>query len=244
MNVLIVEDNPISSKVLEHALETHGYVTLTAGDGEQALEHLEFHPEIQLIITDLVMPKTNGIELVRKIKERPEWSDIPILVCTGTVHEQTLCRIADLGCKYYVVKPIREALLLQTVKEAVSKQRLVLRDPNQLRSEMGMDSQVFLAILDEFSRVIKDKITRFERQIEEAPDTPLDLQDLLEGATFFGAERVTDVMNRLIEDGKKPEVTRSTYPLLLRELKALHHTFTAFSSTNTSCFFTDATALG
>ena len=38
MNVLIVEDNPISSKVLEHALETHGYGTLTARDGEQALE--------------------------------------------------------------------------------------------------------------------------------------------------------------------------------------------------------------
>ena len=83
MNVLIVEDNPISATVLEHTLDKHGYETITAHDGEQALTYLESHPEIELVITDLMMPKTDGVELVRRIKERDEWNTIPILVCTS-----------------------------------------------------------------------------------------------------------------------------------------------------------------
>ena len=57
---------PISSRVLEHTLDKHGYETLTARDGEQALEHLESHPEIEIVITDIMMPKTDGVELVGK----------------------------------------------------------------------------------------------------------------------------------------------------------------------------------
>src|SRR5262245_37534452 len=83
MNVLIVEDNAISATVLEHTLDKHGYETLTASDGDEALSFLESHPEIELVITDLVMPKTDGVELVSKIKERAEWNSIPILVCTS-----------------------------------------------------------------------------------------------------------------------------------------------------------------
>src|SRR5258707_14599912 len=106
MNILIVEDNPISATVIEHTLDKHGYETLTAHDGGEALGYLESHPEIELIITDLVMPNTDGVELVRRIKERKEWNAIPILVCTSMRPENANERLAGQDCKF-VLKPIK-----------------------------------------------------------------------------------------------------------------------------------------
>ena len=231
MNVLIVEDNPISAKVLEHTLDKHGYETLTALDGEQALEYLESHPEIELVITDLVMPKTDGFELVRRMKERPEWSELPILVCTSHNPANVNNRRPTEGLKY-VLKPIRAESLLQKVKEALALKRKVLQDPENTMTLIGLDLQAFLEIVDEFSKIVGDKIPRLERQIKDALDAPLDLEDLVEGAKLLRAERVTDILSRLSATSAKtnPELTRSTYPVLLRELKATQHYLTLYAS--------------
>jgi CheY-like chemotaxis protein len=231
MNVLIVEDNPISAKVLEHTLDKYGYETLTAHDGDQALEYLESHPEIQLLITDIMMPKTNGVELVRKIKERYEWSELPILVCTSLKATSINNAIPMQGWKY-LFKPIKADSLMQMVKEAISQQRAVLQKPDQTMAQIGMDSQAFLEILDEFLKVVKDKIALLEERIKQQSDDPLDLQHLMEGAKLVRADRVTDVLERLnrVGAGTKRESIHSMYPLLLRELKSMQHYLTLYCS--------------
>ncbi len=104
--------------------------TLTAHDGDQALELLESHPEIELLITDIMMPKTNGVELVRKIKQRYEWNELPILVCTSLKPTSINNAIPMQGWKY-LFKPIKADSLIRMVKEAVSQQRAVLQNPDQ-----------------------------------------------------------------------------------------------------------------
>jgi CheY-like chemotaxis protein len=231
MNVLIVEDNPISAKVLEHTLDKYGYETLTAHDGDQALEYLESHPEIQLLITDIMMPKTNGVELIRKIKERHEWSELPILVCTSLKPTSINNAIPMQGWKY-LFKPIKADSLMQMVKEAISQQRAVLQNPDQTMAQIGMDSQAFLEILDEFLKIVKDKIALLEERVKQQSDDPVDLQDLLEGANLVRADRVADVLERLnrVGTGTKRESIHSMYPLLLRELKSMQHYLTLYSS--------------
>ncbi len=231
MNVLIVEDNPISAMVLEHTLDKYGYETLTAHDGDQALEYLESHPEIQLLITDIVMPKTNGIELVRKIKERQEWSELPILICTSLKPASINNAIPMQGWKY-LFKPIKADSLMQMVKEAISQQRPVLQNPDQTMAQIGMDSLAFIEILDEFLKVVKDKIALLEERIKQQSDEPVDLQHLIEGAKLVRADRVIDVIERLNRVGveTKRESIRSVSPLLLRELKSVQHCLTTYSS--------------
>src|SRR3989304_8363779 len=231
MNVLIVEDNPISAKVLEHPLDKYGYDTLTAHDGDQALEFLESHPEIELLITDIMMPKTNGVELVRKIKERQEGTELPILVATPLKPTSINNAIPMQGWKY-LFKPIKADSLIRMVKEAISQQRAVLQSPDQTMAEIGMDSQAFLEILDEFLKVVKDKIALLEERIKQPSDAPLDLQHLMESAKLVRADRVIDVIERLnrVADGTKRESIRSMYPLLLRELKAMQHYLTLYAS--------------
>ena len=209
MNVLIVEDNPISSKVLEHTLDRHGYETVTAHDGDQALECLESRPDIELVITDIMMPKTDGVELVRKIRERPEWTDIPVLVCTSVKPAFVSKMIPAQGWKY-IFKPIRADSLIPKVKEAFAQRKPALQNPDQTMSQIGMDSEAFFEVVDEFSKVVKEKIGLLEKHIKEESEETIDLQDLSEGATLLRAERVTDILNRLNQTSaaKNPEVTR------------------------------------
>jgi CheY-like chemotaxis protein len=231
MNVLIVEDNPISSRVLEHALDQYGYETHSAKDGEQALECLDAHPEIQLVITDIVMPNTDGFELIRRIKDRPEYNEIPILVCTSQSPASVNSRLPMEGWKY-VFKPIRAESLMQKVREVVSQQRPVMQNPDHTMSQIGMDSQAFLEILDEFLKLVKDKVVVLEENVKQQSNDPVDLQDLMEGAKLLRADRVTDILDKLnrCPPLRRPEMIHASYPLLLRELKAMQHYLTLYSA--------------
>jgi CheY-like chemotaxis protein len=231
MKILIVEDNPISATVLEHTLDKHGYETLTAHDGEEALGHLESHPEIELIITDLLMPNTDGVELVRRIKERDEWNAIPILVCTSMRPENANQRLNGHGWKY-ILKPIKAESLIQKVNEAIAHQTKVLQDPAITMSQIGIDPEAFAEVVDKFSETVNEKIIRLEQQADKVSADAVDLKDLLEGAKLVRAERLTEVLTSLENnwDGRHQEIVRSTAPLLLRELKAMQYHLNLYSS--------------
>jgi CheY-like chemotaxis protein len=231
MNVLIVEDNAISATVLEHTLDKHGYETLTANDGDQALSYLEAHPEIDLVITDLVMPKVDGIELVRKIKERVEWSAIPILVCTSMRPENANQRLNGGGWNY-VLKPIKVDALIQKVSEAFAQQRKVLQDPELTMAQIGIDARAFAEVVDKFSETVDRTLTRLEQQSEIGSPEEVDLKDLLEGAKLVRAERLTDLLTRIehCPSGRKQEMIRTICPSLLRELKAMQYQLKIYTS--------------
>ena len=231
MNVLIVEDNAISATVLEHTLDKYGYETLRANDGNQALAYLESHPEIDLVITDLVMPKIDGIELVRKIKERVEWNAIPILVCTSMRPENANQRLNGGGWNY-VLKPIKVDTLIQKVNEAFAQQRKVLQDPGLTMAQIGIDSAAFAEVVDKFSETVDRTLTSLEQQGEGGTPEAVDLRDLLEGAKLVRAERLVDLLTRIehCPAGRKQEMLRSSYPSLLRELKAMQYQLKVYTS--------------
>src|SRR5438552_12426628 len=83
--VLVVDDEPQITRVLRTVLTSQGYLVRTAAEGESALSSLhEWHPE--LVITDLYMPRMDGIELCRKIREV---SNVPIIVLSVRGEERT-----------------------------------------------------------------------------------------------------------------------------------------------------------
>jgi CheY-like chemotaxis protein len=231
MNVLIVEDNPISATVLEHTLDKHGYETITAHDGEQALTYLESHPEIELVITDLMMPKTDGVELVRRIKERDEWNTIPILVCTSMRPENANHRLTGQGWKFGL-KPIKADSLIQKVNEVFAQKRKVLQDTDITMAQIGIDSSAFAEVVEKFSETVNETVIRLERHAEDAAQEPPDLKDLLEGAKLVRAERLMDILTslELCPGGRKREMIGPTVPVLLRELKAMQYHLKLFIS--------------
>lgn len=225
MSILIVEDNPVSAKIIEFNLQKHGYQTSIAQTGGEALECLESTPEIRLIITDIMMPEMDGLELLKKIKEHSEWKGIPIIMCTCLSDVETVKKAGEAGCRHYVLKPIKAVHLLEKVREALEDEKPVLKEKNRVMSELGLDAGSYEGAAEAFATLVDDMILLLEKQIEgeSISGISIDLSNLSEGAFLMGAERVKRVLDKVAthNEGVELEVECPEYNLLLRELKIL-----------------------
>jgi two-component system phosphate regulon response regulator PhoB len=104
ISILIVDDEPRIRLALEYNLSKDGFEVITAEDGFQGLE-LAREKRPDLILLDWMMPEMNGIEVLRKLKERKETKNIPVFMCTakGTVGD--VDRGTSAGADYYITKP-------------------------------------------------------------------------------------------------------------------------------------------
>ncbi len=113
--VLIVEDNELNMKLFHDLLEAHGYNTLQARTGHEALELArEHHPD--LVLMDIQLPEVSGLEVTRWIKEDDDLSDIPIIAVTAFAMKGDEERIRAGGCEDYLAKPISVSSFIEKVK--------------------------------------------------------------------------------------------------------------------------------
>jgi two-component system, OmpR family, KDP operon response regulator KdpE len=113
-NVLIVDDDPAILKLLSMNLKARGYDIFTANDGEESLEAVQKN-FIDLIILDLMMPKIDGVEVCRRIRE---WSDVPIIILSARGDENDKVKCLELGADDYLTKPFGIAELMARIKTA------------------------------------------------------------------------------------------------------------------------------
>jgi CheY-like chemotaxis protein len=103
--IMIVDDYAPTHRLMSFVLEQHGYTVITAIDGEQALSRLYTHT-VDLVVTDLTMPRMDGIELVRAIRADERYTRLPIIMITGTVKEQDEVKAAGVGVNAFLTKPV------------------------------------------------------------------------------------------------------------------------------------------
>ncbi len=116
--LLLVDADPRSVRVLEVSLKKAGYSVTTATDGLDALVKIEsLTPD--LILSDTRLPKLDGYALVRKLKDRPEWSAIPVVFLTSQKSIEDKIRGLELGVEDYLTKPI-------FVRELIARVNLLL----------------------------------------------------------------------------------------------------------------------
>lgn len=108
--ILVVDDQPSFHYLVKDYLTTAGYEVVSAETAETALEALALHP-CHLILSDLVMPETGGIELMHQVQER--WPDLPFILVTGHGSIENAVAAMKEGAKDYLLKPLnRDELLL------------------------------------------------------------------------------------------------------------------------------------
>ncbi len=112
MKILIVEDEISISEVVAAYLERENYETVCATDGEQAL-NLFFHDSFNLVILDLMLPKLNGIEVCKHIRQK---SDVPIIMLTAKNSESDVVAGLDAGANDYVAKPFSPRVLMARIR--------------------------------------------------------------------------------------------------------------------------------
>src|SRR5438477_3425754 len=115
--VLVVDDEPQITRVLRTVLTSQGYQVQTAGEGQAALSNFnEWHPE--LVITDLFMPRMDGLELCKRIRAV---SSVPIIVLSVKGEERAKVEALDSGADDYVTKPFGIDELMARVRAALRR---------------------------------------------------------------------------------------------------------------------------
>lgn len=120
--ILIVEDNPQSMRVALMTLRPHGYTLLQATDGEEALA-VASRDKPALIIMDLQLPKVDGLEATRRLRQMPDFSGIPIIAVTAHAMKGDEERVLEAGCDAYLPKPINTRELARVVAEMLLKRK-------------------------------------------------------------------------------------------------------------------------
>src|SRR4051812_14256618 len=103
--VLLVEDAPFLRYAFGRLLRLHGFEVVEANDGREALDRLaESRP--QLVLTDLMMPVMDGIELIRRLRDDPQTADIPVVAITANATEEVEHQARQAGAVDFITKPI------------------------------------------------------------------------------------------------------------------------------------------
>lgn len=112
--ILIVEDNPPNMRLMEMTLRAKGYTLLRATDGEEALD-MAIKNKPVLIIMDIQLPKVNGLEVTKRLRQMPDFNHIPIIAVTAYAMRGDEERIIKAGCDAYLSKPINTHQLAEIV---------------------------------------------------------------------------------------------------------------------------------
>lgn len=113
--ILIADDDRGVVELLAHALSSSGYHVLTAGDGQEAIE-VAIREEPDLVVLDVGMPKADGYEVTRALRERSATRETPIIMLTGHRGEELAAKGFEVGVDDYLLKPVALAQVLARVQ--------------------------------------------------------------------------------------------------------------------------------
>ena len=116
--ILVVDDNETNRDILATRLEAHGYQTLQAADGEEALRGVAQHrPDVVLLV--VMMPNLDGLEACRRLKSDRAVAFTPVILVTAKATTQDIVAGLDAGADEYLTKPVDQAALVARVRSAL-----------------------------------------------------------------------------------------------------------------------------
>ena len=114
--ILIVEDNPQNMRLIEMTLQAKGYTLFKASNGEEAMD-IATTERPDLIIMDIQLPKTSGLEVTRRLRQLPAFSHTPIIALTAYAMKGDKEKFIESGCDAYLSKPINTRELPKVISE-------------------------------------------------------------------------------------------------------------------------------
>jgi signal transduction histidine kinase/DNA-binding response OmpR family regulator/CHASE3 domain sensor protein len=118
--ILVADDDIRNIYVLSEALGSKGAKIITANNGKEAVENLQEHSDIGVILMDIMMPVMDGYEATKIIKSNAKTKDIPIIAVTAKAMPEDRIKAIEAGCDDYISKPLKMDVLLGIVKSWIS----------------------------------------------------------------------------------------------------------------------------
>ena len=193
--ILVVDDDPQIVRLVRSYLEQAGYMVLTAGDGEAAL-HMLRRERPDLVILDLMLPKRDGWDVTRWLREQETLAATPLLMLTARIADEDKLLGLELGADYYLTTPFNP-------REVVARARAILRRAAgapaaaHILQSGGLRLDVDAHSLQVDGRPVELTPTEFAllRALLEAPNHAFTRAELIEqalGYTYAGFERTLD----------------------------------------------------
>jgi two-component system, OmpR family, alkaline phosphatase synthesis response regulator PhoP len=135
IKILLVDNENDIVEFLQYNLEKEGFEVIPAFDGIEALEKIKQKPD--LIILDIMMPKLDGFEVYKKIRENNQFKDIPIIFLTAKSGEIDEIKGLELGASDYIQKPISPKKLVARVKSNLRKSESSLQKNQPTKITIG-----------------------------------------------------------------------------------------------------------
>lgn len=191
LKILVVEDNPDISELLYTYLKNENYDVTIASDGEEAI-HIYYDIVPDLILLDLMLPKINGYDVCKSIRED---SDVPIIMLTALDEEKNQLKGFELKIDDYITKPFSMPILIYKI-EAVMRRYTNTEELSQLKYEnLILNLSAFTATYDGENLELTKREFLLLQILLENRGRVLTRQALLNQVwdyDFFGDERIVD----------------------------------------------------
>lgn len=119
--ILVVDDYAPNYRLVSFVLEESGHRVVIAHNGQQALDYLCAEP-VDLVVTDLSMPKVGGLDLIQSIRTTTDVQDLPVIVITGSLSERDRTRAAQAGVRAFLTKPVASEDLIHEVNQILGQE--------------------------------------------------------------------------------------------------------------------------
>jgi DNA-binding response OmpR family regulator len=118
-HVLVADDEPHIGRIIKMKLEQGPFRVTLVYDGREALEAIERHEDISLVLLDLMMPHLSGLDVLAAVRANPKHKDLPCIILTAAGQEQQHTRAMELGATDFLTKPFSPKRLYARAAELV-----------------------------------------------------------------------------------------------------------------------------
>ena len=165
--IMVVDDQPANLQIIGSMLGKHGYEIIPASDGPTALKRLALR-QPDLVLLDVLMPGMDGIAVCRRIRENPDWKDIPIIFLSAADDKELIVRALEAGGMDYVTKPFNHAEMLSRVrthialKGARDRLKQLAEDKDELLGILAHDLKNHLGGMQMSANLLRERLAHVE----------------------------------------------------------------------------------
>lgn len=213
--ILIVEDDPALVELVKYNLEKEGYATAVATDGESALTLVEEEDPV-MIVLDWMLPKLSGIEVCRRLRQRPSTTTLPIIMLTARGEEDDRIKGLESGADDYIVKPFSPSELTARVRAVLRRSRPELTEEVLRFEGIEMDLVTYRVKRNNRNLHLAPTEYRLLRVLLERPGRVFSREQLLDqawGRDIYVEQRTVDVhvrrLRKAINGTGEPDLIRT-----------------------------------
>jgi len=176
VNILLAEDDELALHIAQETILAIGKVNVfTAEDGKEALRVIET-TNIDILVTDIMMPEMDGFELIQKVQKMPSLQDLYIIIITALHDVQQKVKGLDLGANDYITKPfnyeelkaritagIRTVILRKELRNAYAELEKAMEFKRLLLGRVAHDLRTPISIIDGYLSIIRDNFENLSR---------------------------------------------------------------------------------